>query len=243
MSQRITSTQNPKIKQLRKIFNDKNSEFFIVEGYHLVEEALKENIVLELYESDYKTAIYDNSILVSQNVLEALTKTKNPEGIVALCRKKPNFEQLGNKVVFLDNVQDPGNVGIIIRVAKSFGFDTVVSNVNFYNDKVIRSSQGALFTVNLVNYNYDNLTNILLKYKQNGFKIYATSLDKSSVEIEKVKFESDKAVIVFGNEGSGISSALADIADMLIYVPINFESLNVAICAGIVLYEANKAKK
>lgn len=87
MSQRITSTQNPKIKQLRKIFNDKNSEFFIVEGYHLVEEALKENIVLELYESDYKTAIYDNSILVSQNVLEALTKTKNPEGIVALCRK------------------------------------------------------------------------------------------------------------------------------------------------------------
>ncbi|MBD4759810.1 RNA methyltransferase, partial [Xanthomonas citri pv. citri] len=64
-----------------------------------------------------------------------------------------------------------------------------------------------------------------------------------SVEIEKVKFESDKAVIVFGNEGSGISSALADIADMLIYVPINFESLNVAVCAGIVLYEANKAKK
>nr|WP_307906913.1 RNA methyltransferase substrate-binding domain-containing protein [Mycoplasmopsis bovis] len=115
MNQRITSTQNPKIKQLRKIFNDKNSEFFIVEGYHLVEEVLKENLVIELYELDSKTAKYDNSVIVSDNVLKTITKTKTPEGIVALCRKKSNTSELGNRVVFLDNVQDPGNVGTIIR--------------------------------------------------------------------------------------------------------------------------------
>ncbi len=243
MNQRITSTQNPKIKQLRKIFNDKNSEFFIVEGYHLVEEVLKENLVIKLYELDSKTAKYDNSIIVSDNVLKAITKTKTPEGIVALCRKKSNTSELGNRVVFLDNVQDPGNVGTIIRAAKSFNFDTVVSNANFYNDKIVRSSQGSLFTVNLVNYTYDDLHSILKKYKQNGFKIYCTSLSKNSVPINKISFENEKILIIFGNEGSGVSETSIKIADKLVYVPIDFESLNVAVCAGIVLYEANKKAK
>ncbi|AMW26060.1 rRNA methylase [Mycoplasmopsis bovis] len=173
MNQRITSTQNPKIKQLRKIFNDKNSEFFIVEGYHLVEEVLKENLVIELYELDSKTAKYDNSVIVSDNVLKTITKTKTPEGIVALCRKKSNTSELGNRVVFLDNVQDPGNVGTIIRAAKSFNFDTVISNVNFYNDKIVRSSQGALFTVNLVNYIYDDLHSVLKNISKMDLKFTA----------------------------------------------------------------------
>nr|WP_307908539.1 RNA methyltransferase [Mycoplasmopsis bovis] len=108
---------------------------------------------------------------------------------------------------------------------------------------MVRSSQGALFTVNLVNYIYDDLHSVLKKYKQNGFKIYCTSLSKNSVPINKISFENEKILIIFGNEGSGVSETSIKIADKLVYVPIDFESLNVAVCAGIVFYEANKKAK
>ncbi|MGV2392459.1 UNVERIFIED_CONTAM: RNA methyltransferase [Campylobacter lari] len=232
MKTRITSVQNANIKELKKIINNIKSEYFIVEGYHLVEEAIKANCVQKIYELDSKE-IYDDSILISENVLKSICKTKTPEGIFALCKKTILQNINENKVLFLDNVQDPGNVGSILRSALAFGFDTVYANVNFYNDKVIRSSQGSIFKLNLKH--YKNALEVLEELKNKNFTIYGTTLADKSVKLNEITFKSEKLVIMVGNEGKGISQNLYKFMDYKIYIPINFESLNVSVAAGIVL--------
>ncbi|WP_318023686.1 RNA methyltransferase [Mycoplasmopsis felifaucium] len=224
---------NEKIKNLRKLIakNTNKDAVFVVEGYHLVNEALKNNLVSEIYELEGNDR-YINAIEVSDNVLKSITKTNNPEGVVALCIKKLNAEK-GNKIVFLDNVQDPGNVGTIIRTALAFGFDTIFSNINFYNDKIVRSTQGALFNINLLNYENNYKTVDLLKSE--GYKIFATSLEKDSIPYDIVNYPDDKIVVIMGNEGIGINKELYKLADQKIYIPIQFESLNVGVATGIIL--------
>lgn len=227
----ISSVQNETIKKLKKIQNDNKSKYFIIEGYHLVEEALKHNLVKDIYELD-KNNKYPNATKITDNVLKALSKTKTPEGVIALCLKSKN-NKIGNKVVFLENVQDPGNVGTIIRTTLAFGFDTVISNVNFYNDKIIRSTQGSLFNINLINYNDASL--MFKKLHKENYTIYMSSLEKDSVDFNQIDYNKVKLVIVMGNEGNGINKTYYKYADKKIYIPIKFESLNVAVATGIVL--------
>ncbi|MBZ4203743.1 TrmH family RNA methyltransferase, partial [Mycoplasma tauri] len=150
-----------------------------------------------------------------------------------LCIKKDSIIRPINKVVFLDDVQDPGNVGTIIRSSLAFGFDTIISNVNFYNEKIVRSSQGSIFKVNLIN--YKNPVEIINEYKKKGYKTYATVLDQEAVEFKKVIFENNNIIVILGNEGKGIRQEILNISDKKIYIPIDFESLNVAVAAGIIL--------
>ncbi|MBZ4195515.1 TrmH family RNA methyltransferase [Mycoplasma tauri] len=229
----ISSVNNEKIKFLKKVKSGKEKEYFLIEGYHLVEEAIKANLVKEIYEINYKKVIYEKSIIITENVLNSITSTKTPEGIVALCIKKDSLIRPINKVVFLDDVQDPGNVGTIIRSSLAFGFDTIISNVNFYNEKIVRSSQGAIFKVNLIN--YKNPVEIINEYKKKGYKTYATVLDQEAVEFKKVIFENNNIIVILGNEGKGIRQEILNISDKKIYIPIDFESLNVAVAAGIIL--------
>ncbi|WP_406617090.1 TrmH family RNA methyltransferase [Mycoplasmopsis adleri] len=233
MKKIITSVNNPEIKELKKLLkhNSKKDDVFLIEGYHLVEEAMKHNFVLKTYETD-KNVKYEQSIIITENVLNALANTKTPEGIIALC-KKLNVPKASNKIVFLDNVQDPGNVGTIIRTSKAFGFDTIYSNANFYNDKIIRSTQGALFDASLIN--YDDAYSALKNLKEQGYVIYATSLEKDSISYLDAKYNEDKIIILVGNEGNGVNPKLYELADYKIYIPIKFESLNVGIATGIIL--------
>ncbi|VEU75501.1 RNA methyltransferase [Mycoplasmopsis maculosa] len=228
----ITSNQNTKIKELKKHINNNKSDFFIVEGYNLVEEAINKKYCLEIYELFGKEK-YSDSILVSDNVLNSVCTTKNPEGIFALCKKENIKNNNFEKIVFLDNLQDPGNIGTIIRSSVAFEFNAVFSNSNFYNDKIIRSSQGALFNINLVNYNNSFLE--LKKLKEDGYKLYGTTLSSNSIPLNDVNFDSKKIVIIFGNEGNGIKKEIYDLLDFKVYIPIKFESLNVSVSAGIVL--------
>ncbi|MEA4115354.1 RNA methyltransferase [Mycoplasma sp. 744] len=240
INNKITSVQNPTIKNLIKIKNSKKSEYFLVENYHLVEEALKLKIVKKIFELENKNH-FPEAIKISDNVFKKITDLKNPEGVIALCEKPKNFN-LTNQIVFLNNVQDPGNVGTIIRTMLAYNFTTLFTNINIYNSKIIRSTQGAFFHINyfnVANNDYEILTNL----KSQGYQIVISSLSKNSISYNKINYKNiEKIILVLGNEGKGIDKKIYSLADYIIYIPINFESLNVAIANGIILNEIYQQK-
>lgn len=238
----LTSKTNGKIKALKKLHDKKYRELegaFLVEGYHLVAEALNKNLVLEIFETP-SSQKYPESTLISEEILSYLSTTITPQKILAKVRK-PTFNQKVNKIIALNNLQDPGNVGTIIRLAKAFGFDTVIiENLDPYNEKVIRSSQGAFFDINIIP--TKNLEAQLIKLKERDYVVYETLLDQEAIALNDVNFVSDKLVIVVGNEGQGISKQIQNYADYKVYIPIDFESLNVACATAIVLDKIRNKK-
>ncbi|MGZ9756400.1 TrmH family RNA methyltransferase [Mycoplasma sp. 6243] len=231
----LTSRANEKIKFLKKLqlkkYREKEQKFLIY-GQHLIEEALKKDIVIEIFETPSQQ-LYPKSTLISESLIEYLSETKSPSKCLALCDKSKLKNQRSNKIVALNNLQDPGNVGTIIRLAKSFDFDTViVENLDVYSDKVIRSSQGAIFDVNVITTN--NLYQYLISIKNNFF-IYTTALNNKAVSLNNVNFREKNIIIVFGNEGQGTSNEILKLSNHNIYIPISFESLNVATAAAIIM--------
>ena len=143
-------------------------------------------------------------------------------------------KELSNLVLALDKVQDPGNMGALMRSACAFGFKTIVLGegcVDIYNDKVIRSSQGAIFKLNFINTNLVNF----LKDKENEYVIYGTNVI-NGIPLSSIKKE-EKMIFVLGNEGNGISKEVAQIIKNNIYIPMqDTESLNVSVAGGIIMY-------
>lgn len=234
---KINSTQNKTIKNLFKLKNKKYRDLnkeFIVEGYHLVEEALKQKLVLQIFECcEEKDKKYENSILVSEAVLKHVCDSKTPQNIFALCKYK-EFGQIKRRVLFLNKLQDPGNVGTLFRLARAFDFDTViVQNNDCYNPKVLRSAQGAQFELNILNVKDHK---ILKTLKEKEFELYSTILSSDSVELNKINFNSEeKIVLILGNEGNGVDNEINAAIDKKIYIPISFESLNVAAAGAIIM--------
>ncbi|QBF34799.1 RNA methyltransferase [Mycoplasmopsis phocirhinis] len=226
----ISSTQNKLIKQVKKILKG-DKTYFVIEGKNIIVEAINNNVEIKYIFELNNSNIFKNSIKITENVLKAITSTKSPEGYVALCEKNLN-NTIGTNIVFCDNVQDPGNIGTIIRSAVAFGYDTIFTNVNVYNPKIIRSSQGALFKINIIEYD-DPI--IQIKNLALDNKIYITTLDKDSKIYNKVLYPGLNKVIVFGNEGHGVNKKIYSFASEKIHIPIKFESLNVAVAAGIIL--------
>ncbi|SJZ43748.1 TrmH family RNA methyltransferase [Mycoplasmopsis verecunda] len=234
---KITSKSNNQIVRLKKLIENKKyrqkEQQFIVEGYHLVQEAKNSGLLLSTYESNPEKIKYDDSILITKELMKYLCDTITPQDIIGVC-KFPNNNQIGSKVLFLDELQDPGNVGTIIRLAQAFDIDTVIINkFDYFNPKTIRSSQGAFFKTDIIG-TKDGF-NLLSKIKNNGYKIYATVLNEKAKELNHVVFNEEKFVLVVGNEGNGITSEIQSISDEFIYIPISFESLNVACATAIVL--------
>lgn len=232
----LTSKQNLKIKNLKKLQTKKFRNLeqkFLISGEHLINEALKHNLVLEIFEtSDSK--IYENATKVSYEIIKYLSQTTSPQKVLALCDKTKLKRTKVNKIIALNNLQDPGNVGTIMRLALAFGFDTIIiENLDPYNDKVLRASQGAIFNLNIIE--TKDLASLLVEYKTNNFKIYASMLDLEARKLNDIEFASDKLIILLGNEGGGISEPIKSLADQSLYIPIAFESLNVAVAAGIIL--------
>ena len=237
-----SSVNNVKIKNLIKLKDKKyrdKEKMFLVEGAHLVKEAydsgyLKELLLLE--NLDFKPDIKTNYI--TDGVLKCLTSVKSPSGIIGVCEYK-DMNLSGNKLLVLDSIQDPGNMGTIIRSSVAFNIDTIIINdkcADIYSDKVIRSSQGMIFKVNIIKC---DLYDFLNKIKGN-IPIYGTrvTLGKDLKSIEKnLKF-----AIIMGNEGNGVNQKLLDLCDEYLYIPMNktCESLNVGVATGIILYEFTK---
>ena len=236
-----TSTDNKNIKNLKKLnikkYRDQN-DCFLIEGEHLVLEAYKKGLLKTLIvreQSQFKLDI--DTMYVSETVLKYLSELETPT-VIGVCKKIMEHE-IGNKVLVLDDIQDPGNLGTIIRSAVAFNIDTIVlsnDTVDLYNPKVVRASQGMLFHVNIIK---KDLLSFIEEIKKKDYKIYATYVNGGknlkTVEINK------KFAIIMGNEGAGVSKDLLALADEYLYIEMNplCESLNVGVATSIILYELN----
>lgn len=246
----IESPNNPKIKQWRKLHAKKYREkykSFIVEGIHLVEEALKyrefvESIIIrDGFDLPNKWNVYDVEIFqVSNEVFQTISETETPQGVIGICKMKESLELSssleGTCALLVDGVQDPGNLGTILRTADCAGIHMVILGngcVDVYNSKVIRSSQGSIFHIPLV---HGDLMGWVTRLKACNIPVYGTSLHNAD-NFKGVQGLSSFALIV-GNEGSGVREELLQLTDKNIYIPIlGFaESLNVAVATGIMLY-------
>lgn len=236
----ITSLNNEKIKYLTKLNQKKyRSDTFLVEGKHLVEEAYKKNLVkLLIVLEDYKLDNVD-TIKVSYDVMKKISLTDTPPKIMAEVIKKED-KKIGNRVIILDDITDPGNLGTIIRSAVAFNFDTVILSNNttdLYNPKVIRATEGMLFNINVIR---DNLLNIIPKLKEEKYFILGTKVTNGK---DITKYHSiNKIALIMGNETRGMNNDLDNLCDDYIYIKMNnkCESLNVGVSASILMYELNK---
>nr|WP_205094384.1 RNA methyltransferase [Thalassobacillus pellis] len=246
----ITSIQNQKVKQWNKLKKKKYREaakHFIVEGFHLVEEAFQsEWEIVELivredtsFPVDWKG--FTNKIThVSNDVFSAITETETPQGIAAIIEVKHfEFSSLEN-ILLTDGVQDPGNLGTLIRTADAAGFDGVIigkGSVDVFNEKVIRATQGSLFHLPI---QQGTLEEWIPHLKKQGLTIWASAL-KDASPYKKLTVP-EKSALIVGNEGAGIREELLKLADKSVYIPIygKAESLNVAIAAGILMYHMKK---
>lgn len=228
----ISSLDNSKVKYLTKLNNSKHRKIekkFIVEGKHLVDEARKYGLLEEAFSiNDLK-----GYTLVSVPVMNKICNTNTTISEIGLC-KMIDKSDLSNHMLILDAVQDPGNMGALMRSACAFGFKTIILGngcVDIYNDKVIRASQGAIFKLNFINANLLEFIPTLKEYI-----IYGTNV-VNGVDLEEVNND-EKMAIVLGNEGNGISKEIFDIIDKNIYIPMqSTESLNVAVAGGIIMYK------
>lgn len=244
MIKEITSLKNEKIKYFASLKNNdsiKKEKLFLVEGEHLIKMA-KDYLVatLSLKKIDYLSDDIDQYI-VKEEILKKLSLNKSCSKVIGVCRLIQKELEEDKPYIYLDCVQDPGNVGTILRTALAFNFKNIIlssDSANLYNPKVIQSSQGAIFNLNVI----QGDLNALIDFKNKGYKIYSTTLnDKSKFLDEFLKIPA-KTLLIFGNEGNGIREEIFKISDYFIKIEIdNIDSLNVGVATGIVLnYFKNK---
>lgn len=235
MSEKIVSKSNSKIKYLTSLHNvkyRKENKQFLAEGYKSLEMALKAGLVKEVYSLKEVSDLKDiPNYIVSEEIMEKISTSKSPEGVVFLC-DIPNI--LGNKlekVVYLDKVSDPGNAGTIIRTALAFGYDAVIfsnDSVDIYNEKVIAATKGAIFAIPVIKKDISEI--------KNGHQIIASTLSDKSISLEEAKAKKP-FILVLGNESHGVSDEIIENSDLLVKIPMQtMESLNVSIAAGILMY-------
>ncbi|WP_456273806.1 TrmH family RNA methyltransferase [Bacillus sp. AK031] len=250
----VQSAKNPQVKQWKKLHTKKErdrSGTYIVEGFHLVEEALKvKNVVKEILVKEgvdlpSSWDMDDTAItMISEDAAKAVAATETSQGVFAVCTQPQDSDvQLkGKTFLLLDEVQDPGNLGTIIRTADAAGIDTVIlgeGSADLYNPKVLRSAQGSHFHLPVLKGNLSDWISLL---KTEGIPVYGTALENST-EYHNVP-SSDSFALILGNEGKGVSESILKSTDRNLYVPIygQSESLNVAIAAGILMYHLKKAQ-
>lgn len=240
----ITSLKNPKVaawKALKDRKGRRESGCFLVEGRKMVEEALASAFDVETVLVQEGMELPDGLTMpvyeLPAHVLAAVCDTKTPQGIAAVVRMKEQ-SALGKHIVVLDGVQDPGNVGTIIRTADAAGLDGVLlSNqcADVFSPKVLRATMGSIFRMNL--HTTDDLPGELTKLREKGYSILSSQLDGTPFyEREKV---AEQFALVIGNEGNGVSEQVQQTATHRVRLPMRggAESLNAAIAAAIMMYE------
>jgi len=253
----ISSPKNEKIKELVKLQTAKGRKkagMYLLEGEHLVEEAIKERAQIKLIVvtsnrlEDYKKLLAQADVqvlVVSQDVFHKLSMTETTQGILAVVEivKQEILPHKGRFIV-LDAVQDPGNLGTIVRTADAAGFDAVVlgtGTVDLYNDKVLRSMQGSHFHIPVFQANLQEYLPIL---KEKGVQVAVTALHRDSKDYSVLQGATDVAIVV-GNEGQGVSDDVIDLADVVVTIPMfgKAESLNVSIASALLMYKTKETKE
>ena len=257
----ITSKDNEIIKNVKKLkdkkYRDQENKF-VVEGIKMLQEAINEHakiskiVVCEDCINDgtisqellYEIAKY-NCIYATEKVFQSITEVKNPQGILAVIEKENGEEKISYEedvIVVLDGIQDPGNLGTIIRTLDSVNLKQIILSENTadpYNPKVVRSTMGAIYRVNMIR--SKNIIDTLKNMKKHKYDVVVTSLqtDKNIYDIDY-----KNKVIVIGNEANGVSKEVMELADQKVIIPMlgKTESLNAAVATGIILYEYVRRK-
>ncbi len=250
----IQSKNNSLINETRKLkekkYRVKNNQF-LIEGFRFVLEALKSDFQVPMIFVSEKSkdrwesfAINDELqkdtkiYWVTEQILKLLSDTENPQGIVAIVdNRELDVENKEGFYILVDKIQDPGNMGTIIRTAhasKALGIIITKGTVDIYNEKTLRSTMGSVFHVPIIQDNDLDKINFL---KEKGFKLVVSSLDTDK-NFYDVNLK-DKVIIAVGNEGNGISDEIYNIADIKAKIPMpgGAESLNVSVAAGIMMFE------
>jgi TrmH family RNA methyltransferase len=255
----IKSTHNSLLKEIRKLHNSKGrreQQLFLLEGTHLLEEACAVGHPLatvcctpqwqeqhqELWERAAKLA--DRTELVSARVLESIATTIEPDGVLATAHRTATAPpQLSTLGIALETIQDPGNLGAIVRTAAAANADGLLLSANsadLDSPKVLRASAGAWFKLPMAV--CADLTAEVLRYQSQGMQILAAVPD-ANLTYWKVDLRVP-TLIVLGNEGSGLSAKLIETADRKIQIPLSrgVESLNLSIASALILYEAQRQR-
>jgi TrmH family RNA methyltransferase len=254
----ITSKENHKLKLLIKLKQKKYREkhgIFMLEGIRSVEQAIDNSMPIESifvsasFEHENSKMCHDIAkkasceiYSVEDSILKTVFDTVTPQGIIALAKIENvdytsiDYEQI-HRIVFLDRVQDPGNLGTIARTADAAGYDLLVLSkgcADIYSPKAVRSTMGSILNIKIIT-NVDS-KDFIEFIKNKGYELISSSLEGSS-NYKSVQLQG-KSAIVFGNEGSGIENSILDASDHLVKIPIygKAESLNVSVAAGILLY-------
>lgn len=241
----ISSKENVLFKKMKKLKLKKNRDeygLFLIEGIKVFDFAPNYEYVLikESKKGAYEKFLQNaNSIILSDNLFLEISSQENSQGII-FCINCPEekIDVNTREIVILDNIQDPGNLGTLIRVIDAVGIKNVIltkGTCDIYNEKVVRSTMGSLFNLNFKYFSYFELKDFL---KEHSFNILVTALSAKSKSYEKMTIK-DKNAIIFGNEGHGVSQELLDLSNEQLIIPIygKAESLNVSMAAGIFLYK------
>ena len=259
--QKISSKDNEIIKHIRKLkdkkYRDESNEF-VIEGVKLVAEAIQENskikyIVLcdDCERSDFisKELMYEiakyECIYVTEKLFKYLSQVQTPQGVLAIIEKNNIDIEIDYKqdiIVALDDIQDPGNLGTILRTVDSIGLKQIIvtkDTVDAFNSKVVRSTMGAIFRVKIIE--TSDLVQSIKEMRKHHFKLMVTSLQTDN-SIYDIEF--NKKIIVIGNESNGVSKEIQDMADEKAKIPMlgKTESLNASVAAGVVMYEYVRQK-
>lgn len=251
----ISSKDNEIIKNIKKLkekkYRDLNKEF-IVEGIKLVEEAIQEKVEIKkvvICEDCVNNGLIEKSLMyeiakqdciyVTEKVFQAISDVANPQGILAVVAQN-NIEQIKydeDIILLLDGIQDPGNLGTILRTLDSVNLKQVIitnKTADPYNSKVVRSTMGAIYRINIIQ--TDDIVKTLETVKKNNYEIVSTSL-----QTKKTIYDIDynKTAIVIGNESNGVSNEVLEISDQKVKIPMlgKTESLNAGVATGIIVYE------
>ena len=257
----ITSKDNEFVKHVKKLKEKKyrdQSQEFIIEGIKLVKEAIEEKanikqiIICDNCEDTgiipkdlmYEIAKY-NCIYVTENILKAMSDVNAPQGIMAIIgrnNKEKDIDYSQDIIVALDDIQDPGNLGTILRTVDSIGLNQILvskGTADCYNPKVVRSTMGAIFRIKIIE--CEDLEQTLKETQKNNFKLVVSSLQTNN-SLYDINF--DKKVIIIGNEANGVEPQIQEMADEKIKIPMlgKTESLNASVATGIILYEYIRQK-
>lgn len=239
----VTSLDNEKVKKYKKLqkkkYRDEYNEY-IIEGLHLVLEAYKNGVLEELIlQEGVDLPLPGPYTYFSKEIMSKISTMDTPSTIMGLCYKRENDEVVGERILVIDEVQDPGNLGTIIRSAVAFNIDTIIlseNTVDLYNPKVLRATQGMLFHVNIIR---RNAFEVLALLHNLNIPVYGTDVEDGT-DVRKLQPEDkEKFALVVGNEGQGVRKEVQQLCDKCLYISMykEVESLNVAIATSILLYE------
>ena len=257
----ISSKDNEFIKHVKKLkdkkYRDINQEF-VIEGIKLIREAIEENADIKqiiicdnCLNSDvipkklmYEIAKYE-CVYVTEKIFRTITDVNTPQGLLAIIGRNSTENEINytqDIIVALDDIQDPGNLGTILRTVDSIGLNQILvskGTADCYNPKVVRSTMGAIFRIKIIE--CDNLEKTLQEARNHQYKVIVTSLQTEN-SVYDIKY--NKKVVVIGNEANGVSAEIQNLADEKIKIPMlgKTESLNASVATGIVLYEYVRQK-